>query len=281
MSRSGGSSQWQRQVAAQRREAERQVRERARQEKEREKAPKQRHLESQQLAAEAKTTKVERQIKVLDDVLTSILPLAPLSFDRMMVTPQVPHFDSGSLGVSAPAPDWSQYAPPEPSGPSRLFGGAARYERRVAEARSRFDAAMLDHQRAEEHRLAALSRARAQHERKVTEGRLAAAARNSEVQARRAAFALGDAESVEWFVSHVLDASRYPDGFPHKYQVGYRPENRDVVIEFELPPQQVVPKVRGYRYVKARDAIDPLPRPENEVKQRYARLIVSDHEIEQ
>lgn len=275
MSRSGGSSQWQRQLAAQRREAERQARERARQEKEREKALKQRHLESQQLAAEAKTTKVERQIKTLDEALTSILPLAPLSFDRMMVTPEVPHFDSGSLGVSAPAPNWSQYAPPEPSGPSRLFGGATRHERRVAEARSRFDAAMLDHQRAEEHRLAALSRARAQHERKVTQGRLAAAARNSEVQARRAAFALGDAESVEWFVSHVLDASRYPDGFPHKYQVGYRPENRDVVIEFELPPQQVVPKVRGYRYVKARDAIDPLPRPENEVKQRYARLIAS------
>ena len=64
-----------------------------------------------------------------------------------------------------------------------------------------------------------------------------------------------------------------PDGFPRQYQVAYRPENRDVVVEFELPPQQVVPVVRGYRYVKARDAIDPLPRPANEIRQRYARLI--------
>jgi restriction system protein len=31
--------------------------------------------------------------------------------------------------------------------------------------------------------------------------------------------------------------------------------------------------LRGYRYVKARDSIDPAPRPENEIKQRYARLI--------
>jgi len=45
------------------------------------------------------------------------------------------------------------------------------------------------------------------------------------------------------------------------------------VVEFELPPQQVVPTVRGYRYVKARDVIEPLPRPENEIKRRYARLI--------
>lgn len=31
--------------------------------------------------------------------------------------------------------------------------------------------------------------------------------------------------------------------------------------------------MRGYRYVKARDAIDPLPRPQNETRQRYKRLI--------
>ena len=93
------------------------------------------------------------------------------------------------------------------------------------------------------------------------------------IEARRAAFTAGDPEAVEWLVSQVLDASRYPDGFPRQYQVAYRPENRDVVVEFELPPQQVVPVVRGYRYVKARDALDPLPRPVTEIRQRYARLI--------
>jgi restriction system protein len=134
---------------------------------------------------------------------------------------------------------------------------------------------MLDYQRAEEHRLAALSQAQEQHERKVVEARFAAAAHNAEVEARRTGFATGDAEAVEWFVSRVLDDSRYPDGFPRQYRVAYRPENRDVVIEFELPPQQVVPQVRCYRYVKVRDASDPLPRPQNEIKQRYARLIAS------
>ena len=34
-----------------------------------------------------------------------------------------------------------------------------------------------------------------------------------------------------------------------------------------------MPVVRGYRYIKTRDAIDAVPRPEGEVKQRYARLI--------
>jgi restriction system protein len=100
--------------------------------------------------------------------------------------------------------------------------------------------------------------------------------RVADVRARQSAFISGDPEAVEWFVSRVLDASRYPRGFPRRYQVAYRPENRDVVVEFELPPQEVVPVMRGYRYVKARDAIDPLPRPQNETRQRYKRLIAAD-----
>ena len=70
-------------------------------------------------------------------------------------------------------------------------------------------------------------------------------------------------------------AGRFPVSrrFPRQYQVAYRPENRDVVVEFELPPQRVVPVVRGYRYIRTRDAIDPLPRLATEVRQRYARLI--------
>ncbi|WP_336210983.1 hypothetical protein [Nonomuraea sp. LPB2021202275-12-8] len=40
-----------------------------------------------------------------------------------------------------------------------------------------------------------------------------------------------------------------------------------------MPPPSVVPDVRAYKYVKARDSIDPVPRPRNEVRQRYAKLL--------
>jgi restriction system protein len=273
MARSSGRSEWERRQAAERREAERQAREHARLAKEREKARREQYLESQQRAAEAKSAAVDLQIKVLGDVLTSILPRSPLSFDGLKVAPKVPSFDPGPLGIAHPAPDWNAYAPIEPTGLSRIVGGAARHERQTVEARTRFEAAMSDYRQREDQRQRALASAKAEYERKATDARAKAAAQNAVVQARRAAFAAGDAEAVEWFVGRVLDASRYPDGFPRRYQVAYRPENRDVVVEFEFPPQKVVPTVRGYRYVKVRDVIEPLPRPENEVKQRYARLI--------
>jgi restriction system protein len=62
---------------------------------------------------------------------------------------------------------------------------------------------------------------------------------------------------------------------PTPLQVAYRPENRDVIVELELPTQEMVPTVREYRYVKTRDAINPVARPTAEIRQRYARLVAS------
>jgi restriction system protein len=141
-----------------------------------------------------------------------------------------------------------------------MFGGAAKHERRTAEARAQFESVMSGYRQREAERQRALAAAKAEYERMAADVHAKAAAQNAAIDARKAAFETGDTEAVEWFVGQVLDASRYPDGFPRRHQVAYRPENQDVVVEFELPPQQVVPTVRGYRYVKMRDAIDPLPR---------------------
>jgi restriction system protein len=273
MARSGSRSEWERRQAAQRRESERLARERARRAKEQEKALREAHIEAQQQATDSKTAAVDRQVKALEDILTSILPLPPLTFERLKVVPKLPSFDPGQLGIVPSPPDWSEYAPPEPGGLGRMFGGAARHERRTAEAQTQFESVMSDYRQREAERQRALAAAKAEYERMAADVHTKAAAQNAAIDSRQAAFETGDAEAVEWFVSQVLDASKYPDGFPRQHQVAYRPENQDVVVEFELPPQQVVPTVRGYRYVKMRDAIDPLPRPENEVKQRYARLI--------
>jgi len=154
----GGRSEWERHMAAQRREAERQAKEQARLAREREKA----------------------------------------------------------------APDWADFAPADPKGLARIFGGNARHAREVAEAQVRFDAAVKAHAQAEAARQRALANAKAAYDLEV----VADQKRVADVRARQSAFMAGDPEAVEWFVSRVLDASRYPRGFPRRYQVAYRPENR-------------------------------------------------------
>ena len=260
-------------MAAQRREAERQAREAARLAKEQERLTRERYLAARQQEADEKTNLVEVQIRTLDEILTSILTLAPLTFQRLMSAPKVAPFRPGAMGTPLPAPDWNVFAPPAPGTLGRMFGGATRYARQVAEAQAKHDAAMAQYAADESARQQALADAKTEHDRSVAAERTRVAQLNAQVAARQKDFAAGIPEAVEWFVSRVLQGSRYPQNFPRIFQVAYRPENRDVVVELELPPQKVVPSLRGYKYIKTRDAIDPLARPETEVKQRYKLLI--------
>ena len=273
MSRRGNLSELEQRLAARRREDERLARERKQHEREQEKARQQEKVESAQQDAHEQSAAVQEQIKSLDAVLTSVLALPPVSFDRLMATPRTPPFDPGPLGVPLAAPAWSDFAPPRPGVLRLLLGGAARHKRQTAQAQGRFEAAAAEHREHESQRHQELAVAKAKYHAKVTEERARAAARNAYIARRESAFGAGDAESVAWFTRCVLKASRYPDGFPRGYQVAYHPGDRKVAVEFELPPLRVVPSVRTYRYVQARDAVEPMPRPEHEIRQRYDRLI--------
>lgn len=268
-------SEWERYQAAQRREAERWAREAARRAREHNRELKQQYLASRQREAEARTAAVEQRILALDQVLTSVLGKPPLSFTKLRRTAHIPAFEPGHLGAPRQAPQPQQFAVRRPGALSRLFGGEERFQRRAAEAEALFAAAVKDYQQREKQRQRDLNALRTEYEAKAARERAAVTEHNTGVDRWKLAFAAGEVEAVERFVSQVLERSRYPEGFERRFQVAYRPEKLDVVVEFELPSQEIVPAVRGFRYVKTRDAVDPQPRPVTEVKQRYARLIAS------
>ena len=82
-----------------------------------------------------------------------------------------------------------------------------------------------------------------------------------------------DPEAVAQFCTLVLDSSPYPDGFPHRTRTGYRPGQKEVVIEWELPPPSVIPLDRDYMYLAGRDVIDAVPRAEKEAEELYRAVI--------
>jgi restriction system protein len=233
------------------------------------------HPESGLKTAADKTAALQRQIRILDEMLTSILSLAPLSFEDLMVSPDPPRFDPAPSGLPGPAPAWENYAPVRPGALRRLLGGGARYKAQLAAARARFEAVQSEHRKQESQWRQALTAAKAQHDRRVTEERAKAAEHNAAISARRSSFAAGESEAVEWFVARILDASRYPGVFPREHRATYRPGHREVTVEFEFPPPRIVPTVRAFRYLKTRDVIEPLARPDSEIRQRYQRLISS------
>ena len=58
-----------------------------------------------------------------------------------------------------------------------------------------------------------------------------------------------------------------------KARVAYSPDARQLVVEYELPTVDVVPKAKSYRYVKSRETVVEAARPAPQVKALYASVI--------
>jgi HJR/Mrr/RecB family endonuclease len=58
-----------------------------------------------------------------------------------------------------------------------------------------------------------------------------------------------------------------------KAKVAYTPQSRQLVVEYELPAVDVVPKAKSYRYVKTQDKVVETARPASQVKGLYASAI--------
>jgi restriction system protein len=74
-------------------------------------------------------------------------------------------------------------------------------------------------------------------------------------------------------LQEALATSIYPDNMRGSCAAMYRPEARELLVEYELPRQDVVPAVAAYRYVKSKDFVQPEPRKEVEIKKLYGELI--------
>jgi hypothetical protein len=100
---------------------------------------------------------------------------------------------------------------------------------------SRFDDACAEQAAIETDRRRRLKERRREYERQAAPATVAVAARTAEVDQFEHDFQDGDSEAVAQFCTLVLDSSTYPEGFPHRTRVLYRPEPKEVLVEFELP----------------------------------------------
>jgi restriction system protein len=225
-------------------------------------------------AAREMKAQLEGQVAELRTLLTSVLTSPPqLSFAGLKQSAVAAPFDPGGLGQPLPVPVWEDFAPPAPSALAGLIGGKARHARAQEAARAALEQAIAEHGLAEKKRARQLQEAREAHDRMVLEFEAEVREHNAAVDELEGNFRAGVPEAVEEYFSQLLALSEYPADFPCEYQIAYRQEPRELVIEYRLPPAEVVPRTRDFRYVKARGEIDELPHPVKEIKDLYALVI--------
>jgi restriction system protein len=239
-----------------------------------EKERKRLYVEERRAEVASMVSDLQARVAELDSVLVAGIRSVPaVTFSSLQQTPTLPAFNAGGLDRAAPQPGWEQFAPPPPTALARLFGAGGRHERQESTARASYEQACTQHAAAESDRRRRLAERRREYDRKATAAADTAAEHNAEVDQFERDFHAGDPEAVAQFCTMALDSSVYPEGFAHRTRALYRPEPKEVVVEFELPPQSVIPVERDYKYVMARDEITTVARPLKEIKDRYARLI--------
>jgi len=83
----------------------------------------------------------------------------------------------------------------------------------------------------------------------------------------------GDADGIAAYVESVLEALPLPDFIRPRAKVAYTPDSRQLVVEYELPRVDIVPRAKLYRFVKSRETVTETARPVSQLKGLYANTI--------
>lgn len=239
-------------------------------------AQERRRLYAEARAARVATenTNLRARIEELENILAWTLEIDDhVDLEQLKERVELEPFDPGELAVPRPAPDWRRFAPPDPTTIGKMLGGEARYQQELATARAAFEKAQAKHAAAEADRQRRLAEARRAYERRRQQLEAEVAAHNAEIDRFATAVSQGKPDAVVEYFGLVLGNSVYPADFPQQYRLAYLPQSRQIVVEYHLPTTDVIPQVREYRYIRARDETITTPRSEEEINQRYADVL--------
>jgi restriction system protein len=143
----------------------------------------------------------------------------------------------------------------------------------LRESRVRFDADVAAHRQRESSRQAALHAARQEHERSVQELEQKIARQHAEVEALQKGYEAGKKDSLRQYCEAVLSSQSNPEGWPETFKVAFVPESKQLVVEYDFPGFEIVPEIGAHKYIRAKQEITAVRRPDTERRHLYAAVI--------
>lgn len=77
------------------------------------------------------------------------------------------------------------------------------------------------------------------------------------------------------FFRKVLEKSEMPENFPNKYDIGYKSEEKMLVVEYVLPDYEDIPKNKGVKYIKSRGVTEPIKISKTDRERLYNNVLYS------
>lgn len=212
-----------------------------------------RHREADALR---RTREIDERVAALEGLLAAGCRAPAFRVDSLRRAEEVEPFAPGPLGQPVPMPDQRSY---------HGLGGGGRV---------RFEQDWYAAQAAEARRLESLAAYRREYD-------AWAAARTAEIREHNRgvagtgdALSAGEPETVVEYFSAVLFASgAWPEGFPREVSAAYDRAGRQFVLDWDLPGYEVVPEVKGVKYLPSTDQEKEVPRPVTQRRALYRSVL--------
>jgi len=79
---------------------------------------------------------------------------------------------------------------------------------------------------------------------------------NKRIEKEKNNYEAGAKKGIEKYYKYLLDDSEYPKDFYRKAVLEYRPEDKTLLVEYELPDKDIVPEYKGAKYNKTSKEIE-------------------------
>jgi len=247
------------------------------QNRDRDKQAKQRHSANRAAEAEDLNAELQEKMDSLRGILAAALTIVnAISFDSLRLHADPDSFEPpASLTTPATKPrreDFVNRVRPV-SYFEKLLSGQRRYERELQAAELQFAEQHREYEETERERLQVLARFREKHDARVKARLAEVRQRCEEVDLLQAAYLEGDPSAVITYCSMVLERSQYPSGFPQMFRLAYLPDSKELVIDYEMPAPEIIPRVSEYRYLKTKDLIEEKRRKLSEIHDAYQEVV--------
>lgn len=267
-------------IKAQLREEAIQSREQLRSLKEQARYEKERYFEKREQEAADLTSEAEEKLKRLRSILADTLLIDDkIDFDTLRIKDESPVcYPPPFLKNSDVMPvqeDYIQKIPKITMLKKLIPGSKGRYEKAVSRAKAQFQNDILEWQKREDQRIAALETNRAEHARRLQDFDAKKTQRNAEVDIFEVDYRAGEPNAIVSYSTMVLERSSYPEDFPQVFSIAYMSASQQLVVEYQLPNTDIVPIETEFRYVRSQDKIVEKQRKLSEIKELYQDIIAA------
>jgi restriction system protein len=96
---------------------------------------------------------------------------------------------------------------------------------------------------------------------------------NANIEQIKEKYLSKNVDSIVEYCDMVLDNSKYPESFPNNFEIEYNPENKILIIEYELPSQKDIPAIKEVNYIASRKQLKEILIPEPQINKMYDNTI--------